>query len=197
MVASGTASGADQRTGRRTSDRAVLDAVLDTHTHRPHTHTRSSIEAAACATGSRGCPPTVPELPGPLDFPDAPSEPAAPHRDHRTADVARAFHLSKLGADDDIRALSAFRSAVASFVKHVSETRRPMVVAQRIRDAAVLIDVQAFEAMQERLELLDDIYRAEARLAAGDGASTASGSSPHSIASSRSRFAAVTFRAAQ
>ena len=44
-----------------------------------------------------------------------------------------------------------------------------MVLTQRGRGVAVLMDVHEFESMQERLEILEDIYRAEEQLAAGEG----------------------------
>ena len=56
---------------------------------------------------------------------------------------------------------------MASFVRRIHETRRPMVLTQRGRGVAVLMDIQQFEAMQERLETLEDVCRAEAQLAAG------------------------------
>lgn len=77
--------------------------------------------------------------------------------------------MSKLRADKDIRPLSEFRAGVASFVRQVHETRRPMVLTQRGRGVAVLMDVHEFELMQERLEILEEIYRAEEQLAAGEG----------------------------
>lgn len=77
--------------------------------------------------------------------------------------------MSKVRVDEDIRPLSEFRAGVASFLKHVHETRRPMVLTQRGRGVAVLMDVHEFERMQERLEVLEDIYRAEEQLAAGEG----------------------------
>jgi prevent-host-death family protein len=77
--------------------------------------------------------------------------------------------MSKVRVDEDIRPLSEFRAEMASFVKHIHETRRPMVLTQRGRGVAVLIDVNQFESMQERLEILEDIYRAEEQLAAGGG----------------------------
>lgn len=77
--------------------------------------------------------------------------------------------MSKVRVDEDIRPLSEFRAGVASFVKQIHETRRPMVLTQRGRGVAVLMDVQAFEQMQERLEILEDVYRAEEQLAAGEG----------------------------
>ena len=77
--------------------------------------------------------------------------------------------MSKVRVDEDIRPLSEFRAAVASFVKHIRETRRPMVLTQRGRGVAVLVDVTEFERMQERLEILEDVYRAEEQLDAGGG----------------------------
>ena len=44
-----------------------------------------------------------------------------------------------------------------------------MVLTQRGRGVAVLMDVHEFERMQERLELLEDIYLAEEQLLAGEG----------------------------
>lgn len=71
--------------------------------------------------------------------------------------------------DEDIRPLSEFRAGVASFVKQVTETGRPLVLTQRGRGVAVVLDVHEFEAMRERLALLEDIARAEAQLARGEG----------------------------
>jgi len=77
--------------------------------------------------------------------------------------------MSKLRVDEDIRPLSEFRAGVAAFVKQVHESRRPMVLTQRGRGVAVLVDAGEFERMQERLEMLEDIYHAEEQLAAGEG----------------------------
>lgn len=77
--------------------------------------------------------------------------------------------MSKVRVDKDIRPLSEFRAGVASFVRQIHETRRPMVLTQRGRGVAVLMDVHEFELMQERLEILEDIYRAEEQLAAAEG----------------------------
>jgi prevent-host-death family protein len=71
--------------------------------------------------------------------------------------------------DEDIRPLSEFRASVASFVKQIHETRRPMVLTQRGRGVAVLVDVTEYEKLQARLEFLEDIYQAEEQIAAGMG----------------------------
>lgn len=46
--------------------------------------------------------------------------------------------MSKFRVDEDIRLLSDFRAAIASFVKQVNETQRPIVLTQRGRGVAVL-----------------------------------------------------------
>jgi len=75
--------------------------------------------------------------------------------------------MQPLKLDEDIRPLSEFRAGVASFVKQVNETRRPMVLTQHGRGVAVLVDIHEFEAMRERMALLEDIALAEAQIAAG------------------------------
>jgi antitoxin YefM len=77
--------------------------------------------------------------------------------------------MTKLRVDEDIRPLSDFRAGIASFVKQINETHRPMVLTQRGRGVAVLVGVHEYQKMQQRLELLEDIYRAEAQIEAGEG----------------------------
>ena len=75
--------------------------------------------------------------------------------------------MQPLKLDEDIRPLSEFRSGVASFIKQVNETRRPLVLTQRGRGVAVLVDIREFEAMRDRLAILDDIVTAEVQIDAG------------------------------
>lgn len=69
----------------------------------------------------------------------------------------------------DIRPLSDFRANTAKFVRHVRETRRPLVLTQHGRGAAVLLDVREYERLVERAELAEDVRVAEAELARGEG----------------------------
>jgi len=69
--------------------------------------------------------------------------------------------------DEDIRPLSEFRAGVASFVKQVNDTGRPLVLTQHGRGVAVVVDIREFEAMRERIALLEDIATAQAQVAAG------------------------------
>lgn len=58
---------------------------------------------------------------------------------------------------------------MAHFIKQVHETKRPLVITQKGKSAAVLIDVQEFEAMQEKIELLSDIQTSLNQLEIGKG----------------------------
>lgn len=71
----------------------------------------------------------------------------------------------------DIRPLSAFRAHAAEIIRHVRETRRPVVLTQRGHGAAVLLDVEEYERMIEELDLLRDVRAAERELEAGGGLS--------------------------
>ena len=77
--------------------------------------------------------------------------------------------MQPLKLDEDIRPLSEFRSGVASFIKQVNDTRRPLVLTQRGRGVAVVVDIHEFEAMRERLETLEDIEVSRAQFAKGEG----------------------------
>ena len=69
----------------------------------------------------------------------------------------------------DIRSLSEFRSNAAAFIQQVRRTRRPLVLTQHGRSAAVLLDVEEYERLVERAELLDDVATAEQQLERGEG----------------------------
>lgn len=69
----------------------------------------------------------------------------------------------------DIRPLSEFRASVAAFVEQVQVTQRPLVLTQHGRSAAILLAVEAYEALVERAELAEDVRTAEAQIAAEEG----------------------------
>ena len=80
--------------------------------------------------------------------------------------------MSRLHFDQDIQPLSDFRAGAASFIRQVNETRRPIVITQRGKGVAVVVDVSEYESMQEKIELLEEIQKAEAQLSAGLGVSS-------------------------
>jgi prevent-host-death family protein len=79
--------------------------------------------------------------------------------------------MSRIHFDKDIQPLSEFRAGVTSFIKQINETRRPLVITQRGKGVAVVLDVAEYEAMQEKIELLEEMRTAESQLASGLGVS--------------------------
>ncbi|MEH6824431.1 MAG: type II toxin-antitoxin system Phd/YefM family antitoxin [Motiliproteus sp.] len=79
--------------------------------------------------------------------------------------------MRRINPNEDIRALSDFRAGVSAYVQQVSETKRPLVITQHGKGVAVLSDVGEFEAMQARLEMLEELYKAESQINEGRGIS--------------------------
>jgi prevent-host-death family protein len=77
--------------------------------------------------------------------------------------------MPKLKPSEDIRPLSEFRANVAAVVEHLQDTKRPVILTQRGRSAAVLLDVETYENLLEEIALLRDVRTAEAEVAAGQG----------------------------
>lgn len=69
----------------------------------------------------------------------------------------------------DIRPLADFRANLAAVVRQVQRTKRPVILTQHGRSAAVLVDASEYEALLERAELLDDVRVAEDEVAASRG----------------------------
>ena len=77
--------------------------------------------------------------------------------------------MQRLKIDQDIRPMSEFRTGIASFLKQVHDTKRPLVITQHGKGVAVLLDVAEYESMQEKIELLEDVQTAIAQINAGSG----------------------------
>ncbi len=79
--------------------------------------------------------------------------------------------MQSLRIDQDIKPLSEVRNGMATYIKQIHDTKRPLIITQRGKSAAVLIDAQVFEAMQEKIELLSDIQSSLNQLGKGEGIS--------------------------
>lgn len=77
--------------------------------------------------------------------------------------------MQRLKIDQDIRSMSEFRTGMASFLKQVHTTKRPLIITQHGKSAAVLLDAGVFEAMQEKLELLQDVQTSINQIEDGKG----------------------------
>lgn len=65
--------------------------------------------------------------------------------------------------------MSEFRIGIASFLKQVHDTKRPLIITQHGKGAAVLLDVGEYEAMQEKIEILQDIHTSISQMENGLG----------------------------
>ncbi|MFA7184371.1 MAG: type II toxin-antitoxin system Phd/YefM family antitoxin [Victivallales bacterium] len=75
--------------------------------------------------------------------------------------------MERIRVTDDIRPLSDFRAEASSCIKHVHATKRPMIITQRGKGVAVLLDIYEYENLQEKAELMQDIYTAEKQIKSG------------------------------
>lgn len=79
--------------------------------------------------------------------------------------------MKRLQLDQDVLPLSDFRANAAALVEKVRNTKRPLVITQRGRSAAVLLDVGEYENLLAKVELLQDVGTAEKQLREGHTAS--------------------------
>ena len=79
--------------------------------------------------------------------------------------------MPALKPSKDVQPLSAFRANAAGFLEQVRTTKRPLVLTQHGRSAAVILDVDQYEALLEELEVVRDILEAKNQMARGEGVS--------------------------
>lgn len=77
--------------------------------------------------------------------------------------------MHRIQLDKDVQPLSEFRANVASFIEKVRTTKRPLVITQHGKSAAVMLAVSEYEALLEKIELLTDIQAAESQIERGEG----------------------------
>ena len=79
--------------------------------------------------------------------------------------------MQRVILDQDVKPISEFRANAASLVQQVRRTKRPLVITQQGRGAAVLLDVSEYEKLLAKLELLQDVHTAESQIDNGRGIS--------------------------
>ncbi len=77
--------------------------------------------------------------------------------------------MQRIILNEDIKPMSEFRANTAACIHQVQTSKRPVVITQHGKSAAVLVDVSEFEAMSQRLELLEDIAMGESMIDKGKG----------------------------
>ncbi len=71
--------------------------------------------------------------------------------------------------EQDIKPLSEFRANASKLLKQINSTGRPLIITQHGKSKAVLLDVNDYQNLIEKLEILEDIYISERQIAEGKG----------------------------
>lgn len=79
--------------------------------------------------------------------------------------------MSQIQLDQDIRSLSDFRANAASYIERVKSQRRPLVLTQHGKSSAVLIDVEEYQKLLDKIQLLEELSTARKELDSGEGVS--------------------------
>ena len=72
-----------------------------------------------------------------------------------------------LDLEADIQPVSDFRANASAMLQQVRDTGRPLVLTQRGRGAAVLLDIRSYQGLLDELEELRDVARGLADVAEG------------------------------
>ena len=65
----------------------------------------------------------------------------------------------RLKPTEDVRPITDFRNHAAEILSQVRTTKRPVVITQKGKSAAILLDAEQYEKQQELLELLQKIAK--------------------------------------
>ncbi len=69
--------------------------------------------------------------------------------------------------ESDIHPVTDFRANSAAMLEQVRQTGRPIILTQRGRSAAVVLDIRTYQALLEQIDELRDIARGVADADAG------------------------------
>ena len=69
--------------------------------------------------------------------------------------------MPRLRPSQDVRPVTEFRANASAFLDQVHTTRRPVILTQRGRSAAVLLDVAVYEDLLDQLAVLQGLEEAE------------------------------------
>jgi antitoxin YefM len=80
----------------------------------------------------------------------------------------------------DVRPVTEFRTNTSAVLSQVRSTKRPVILTQNGRSAAVLLDVDVYESLIDEVATLRDLRTAEQQFDAGMGI-------PHAVVEKRLR----------
>ncbi|MHB1416308.1 MAG: type II toxin-antitoxin system Phd/YefM family antitoxin [Chloroflexota bacterium] len=77
--------------------------------------------------------------------------------------------MSQLRPSTDVLPITEFRANTSTMLSRLHATKRPVILTQHGRGAAVVMDVSVYEGMLDEIALLRDIRIAEEQITRGEG----------------------------
>jgi prevent-host-death family protein len=77
--------------------------------------------------------------------------------------------MSVFRPSTDVLPVTEFRANTSATLSRMHESKRPMVLTQHGRGAAVIMDVDVYERMLDEMEILKSLHVAEGEIARGEG----------------------------
>lgn len=75
--------------------------------------------------------------------------------------------MPPLRPSTDVRPVTEFRANTSAMIEEMHSSRRPLILTQHGRSAAVLLDPEVYEDLVAEVELLRDLSISEAQITAG------------------------------
>ena len=77
--------------------------------------------------------------------------------------------MAPLRPSADVLPITEFRANTSAMLNQLHATKRPVVLTQHGRSAAVIMDVGVYEGLLDEIALLRDVRVAEEQIARGEG----------------------------
>jgi antitoxin YefM len=75
--------------------------------------------------------------------------------------------MAPLRPSTDVRPVTEFRANTSAVIDQMHSTKRPVVLTQHGRSAAILLDVEVYEGMLDEITFLRDLRVSDDQIAAG------------------------------
>ena len=75
--------------------------------------------------------------------------------------------MKRIRVEHDVQPVSAFRANAARLIGQIQQHKRTLILTQRGRSAAVVLDPSEYDRLIETIELLEDVHKAHAQISAG------------------------------
>jgi len=77
--------------------------------------------------------------------------------------------MASIRPSTDVLPVTEFRANTARLLSRMHANKRPVILTQHGRGAAVVMDVEVYEDLLDEMELLRDLHVAEGQIARGEG----------------------------